>query len=917
MTKKRNSIGAKISRMVLSAVIVAVFSASGAFVWRQTTSDLTARHHELEATAHVFSAVVGPFVDGNDRQQALNALRAIGRLPSVPYAAIMRPDGRQFAALGTAILVSPQKQSAGQQRSNTQSFLTLLRSASLPIVVPIVHGGRTVGQLMLLADISDLRYRLLESLMAIVAAATLASMIGLTVTTRLKRRITEPLINLTHAMAQVRQDHDFSARVEKLSDDETGQLVESFNEMLEQISARDAQLAAHRDNLERTVRERTHELQEAMEEAESANRAKSDFLATMSHEIRTPMNGVMVMAELLAGGGLPARQQRYAEVIARSGQSLMAIINDILDLSKIEAGKLELESVPVDPCLIVDDVMSLFWTRANDKNLDLTAYVAPDVPETILTDPVRVNQILSNLVNNALKFTETGYVAVTVNARRGDSACENGSMLEVAVIDTGIGIAADKLDQVFQSFSQADQSTTRQFGGTGLGLSICKKLIEAMSGKIKVVSQPGKGSRFSFQIPATVVEPARPLRDLGAAALGTAAVLVRGSATPRAIASYLSMFSIKCEVIDPANAATTAFDRYSVIFADAATTQTMVDLPNGVPVLVVCELGDVSAEALLKSGRAHDQIMRPICRYDMIDIIERLSDGRLRGAEALSDSNSQVGELPNFAGTRILVADDNAINLEVIAEALRRLNVTVETAENGQEAIARWQANDYGLVFMDCSMPVMDGYAATRLLRGHEEASGKRRTPVIALTAQLAGASGNQWREAGMDDLITKPFTLKTIAKCLAAWLPNSAAGNADQACQPAADDAGCPVSAHNHQPAIDRQVIENVRLMSGGDSNLLLKTTELFRELGPPALAKVEDKAGAEDLRALADAAHALKSMCANMGAARAAGACNQLEELARTGTSFDIATHVKMISQEFAAALQELDAICALEQA
>jgi len=268
--------------------------------------------------------------------------------------------------------------------------------------------------------------------------------------------------------------------------------------MLAQISVRDTALSRHRETLEQTVAERTRELRMARDSAEAANKAKSDFLATMSHEIRTPMNGVMVMAELLAAAELPPRQQRYAEVIVRSGQSLLTIINDILDLSKIEAGKLDLEQVAVSPCGVIDDVMSLFWERASSKGLDLAAFVTPDVPHLIIGDPVRLNQVLSNLVNNALKFTENGHVAVHVRAvgRNGDSVA-----LEFSVIDTGIGIPADKIGKLFEAFSQADQSTTRKFGGTGLGLAICRKLIEDHGGSIDLRSEENRGTTVLLSFP--------------------------------------------------------------------------------------------------------------------------------------------------------------------------------------------------------------------------------------------------------------------------------------------------------------------------------------------------------------------------------------------------------------------------------
>ncbi|MGI9464493.1 MAG: response regulator, partial [Aestuariivirgaceae bacterium] len=408
-----------------------------------------------------------------------------------------------------------------------------------------------------------------------------------------------------------------------------------------------------------------------------------------------------------------------------------------------------------------------------------------------------------------------------------------------------------------------------------------------------------------------IIEPPLPLPDIGQANLRRAAIIVEGSATPQAIAGYLSNVDIKADIVEPANAVNVSDGRYDVLFVDAVTAQNTQQSFNPVPVILVSELGDASSEGLLTSGRADDQIMRPIRRRDMFDAIERLANGTLRGAGALSASTSEIAKLPDFAGTRVLVADDNAINREVIIEALRRLNVTVDTADDGQDAVGRWESGDYALVFMDCSMPVMDGYEATRLIRQRETELAKARVPVIALTAHVAGGPADQWRTVGMDDMITKPFTLETIANRLTTWLPKSCiTAHLDIQSD---ESIGAAAVEQELQPVVDRQVIENLQLMSGGNNDLLSKTSELFRQHGPQALAKVELAAESADLKALADAAHALKSMCANMGAVRSAAACNELEELARTGASFDIGGHITRISRELAEAIAEVDSMCA----
>jgi len=919
--KNKQSIGHKISLLVLTAVFASVLSATGFFLQRQSTSALDERSRQLTVVANVFAAVVSSYVKNNDRALSLNALRAISKIPTIPYAVVTRNDGTVLAELGTAIILARDDQKLDillidREKRRKLTILSLFKTTAMPVSVPIINGGQKVGDLLLLADITDLRKSLVNGLYLAMVAVVIACLLGMSIASQMKRKITRPIRDLARAMSSVQETSNFTTRVKRQSDDETGQLVDSFNDMLSQISGRDKSLVEHRDNLERTVKERTKELVVAKNAAEQANTAKSDFLATMSHEIRTPMNGVLVMAELLAAGNLMPRQQRYAEVIVNSGQSLLTIINDILDLSKIEAGKLDLERVPLSPSGVLDDVVSLFWQKAADSDVDIASFVDSDVPMRIVGDPVRLNQVLTNLVNNALKFTEFGHVAISIKAIK--TQTDDGLSLEFSVVDTGVGIAAENLAAVFQEFTQADQSTTRKYGGTGLGLSICKKLVAAMGGQLSVESVLHKGSRFYFTLPVEVVEPAPALFISTGSKLKKAVVVLDGAASRQSMASYLRASNVDVELVHSTEIAGVDLGEVDAVFSCVQALKKLSEklTEERTPfVIAVSQLGDIAAEDLVRSGAVDDLIVQPIGQLAMLEMIERLARGVPRGINALNQADQNPAVLPQFGSSSVLIADDNAVNREVIIEVLRQLGVTASVAKDGKEAVQAWQKSDFDLIFMDCSMPVMDGYEATRQIRQMEQELGRKNTPVIALTAHIAGENAEKWRDAGMNDYVTKPFTIKTISQRMETFLSENqmqhVASEVSGDVEPVVssrETQDLPDASGKELPVLDDEVLADLRESGGGSDGLLKRVFELFADNAPTSFADIQEVSDASDKAALADAAHALKSMCANIGAAKAADACNTLELAIRQDEEIDVGAAIAEISATMNEALGQI---------
>jgi signal transduction histidine kinase/CheY-like chemotaxis protein len=609
-------------------------------------------------------------------------------------------------------------------------------------------------------------------------------------------RISQPLAVLTDVANRIAEGKR-DVRAEVQSDDELALLAAAFNHMLE-------------------MNQRAFEqLRETTERALEASRLKSEFVANMSHEIRTPMNGVMGMTKLMLGMPLDGKLRRYVETVDVSATALLTIINDVLDFSKMEAGKYVIQKVQFDPSLVVRDVAELLATRAHEKELELIYRVRPEVPGYVVGDPDRFRQILNNLVGNAVKFTERGDVFIDLHVEEHD---ESGALLRIDVTDSGMGIAEEDQTGIFDAFSQVDGSMVRKQGGTGLGLAIAKRLVEMMGGQMGVWSRPGVGSQFWFTMKVGVEPIAEEENSkLAAFPIGKRALVVESNRRScEVIIEHMKAWGLECsacqsgqKALDAVLAAHKQNQQFDVAVIgnmdDGFGVRDLVDAlrkkdTGKRPRLVLMHQLGTGATLSEVENEIAAQLPKPLRMSDLYNSLQDVFAGRRRRLETAVASPTEQHD----PGIRLLVVDDNQINQFVAVEQLNTAGFEADVANNGAEAIQMIERGNYAIVLMDCQMPVMDGYTATREIRKREAETGKHQI-IIALTAHAMAGERDRVLAAGMDDYVSKPLRADALTRIVARY------GRSDSAARVRAQKTlHTQPAVSTPPPAASRASIEN-----------------------------------------------------------------------------------------------------------